>query len=98
MQDRLYPLSAKDIEAIGRSRASRSMPQNVKWWMYGGFGVCVGGFIYGTMGANMWFVIGIVGAGVACVWYSSVLVDRIRKIIIDQLKQDWRDEQGKESR
>jgi len=92
MQDRLYPLSTKDIEAIGKSRASRSLPQNVNWWLYGGAILCIGGFSYSAMGGNIWFVMGMVVAGAVGVCYSAILLDRIRKNIIRQLKQDWRDE------
>ena len=47
MQDTLYPLSPKDIEAIGRARVNRTASQNMKIWMWASMIVCVAGIVYG---------------------------------------------------
>lgn len=97
MQKSLYPLNAKDVEAIGRARATRSLPQNIKWWLYGGLGVCMAGFIYGAMGGKDWVVIGIIAVGALGAWYSTMLVDKIRKGVVSHLKKEWRAEEAQKS-
>ena len=84
-------LDAKDVEAIGKSRANRSLSQNIKYLLYGGSIVCFGGAIYWIMGG------GTVGLGIAFVGMVGVLVgshlaDKWRKVIVTQLKREWRAE------
>ncbi len=91
----LYPLGAKDIEAIAKSRASRSMPQSIKNWLYGGFGVFVVGIIY-WMFKGGWVALGIMVIGAAIAWYSTTLSDKRRKAVMFELKKAWRAEQEKQ--
>ncbi len=88
----LYPLGGKDIEAIGKARANRSLPQNVKNWMYGGIAVAFGGIIYWMFASGGWISIGIMAVGAVLVWYASTLSDKWRKKVITELKRQWRDE------
>jgi len=97
IQDSLYPLSAKDIEAVGKSRVYRDLPQNVKWWLYGGLITCMAGFLYGAMIGSGWIVVGVLAVGAVCVWYSTTLSDKIRGKVVRRLKLDWIEEQNKEA-
>jgi Flp pilus assembly protein TadB len=91
----LYPLDARDIEAIARSRASRSMPKSVKNWLYGGFGVFIVGIIYWIMNGG-WVALGIMVVGAILAWYATSLSDKRRKVVIFELKREWREEQKKQ--
>ena len=97
----LYPLSSRDVEAIGRTRASRHLPQNIKYYLYGGFGLIIEAFLYGTFGGKLLPMMGMLVVGGVLVYYSTTLADKFRKQYIRRLKEDWQDEEEareKESR
>lgn len=91
----LYPLSSKDIEAIGRSRANIKMPQTVKYWLYGGMGICIAALGYGALGGNNWVVICALAVGAIAAWYSSLLAGKVRSKVVKELKAEWREVKGK---
>lgn len=83
-------LDAKDIEAIGRSRANREISQNVKYLLYVSLILCVAG-IYVALNVAMYgFVIVVVG--MVILWVYSSYVDKKRKALVKRLKREWRDE------
>lgn len=87
-------LDAKDREAIGRSRANRDIPQNIKYLLYVSLILCVAG-IYVALNVAMYgFVIVIVG--MAVLWYYSSVVEKRRKIMVKRVNQEWREEQDNE--
>jgi Flp pilus assembly protein TadB len=85
----LYPLDARDIEAIARTRSNNTMPQKIKYWMYGGCGVFFAGIVYWVMSGG-WKALGVMAVGAIVVWYSTTLSDKRRKIITADLKRAWR--------
>lgn len=84
-------LDAKDIEAIGRSRANRTISQNMKYLMYLSLIICMVG-IYIAYGVNAIYGIGVMVVGVALLWVYSSSVDKKRKIMVNRLKREWREE------
>ena len=90
MQDTLYPLSPKDIEAIGRSRVNRTLSQNMKIWMWASLIVCAIGIIAYTVNVTVGIAVMIIG-GIALFLYISA-VDKNRKIIVRKLKREWQAE------
>ncbi len=87
----LYPLDSKDIEAIAKSRSNRTMPQNIKYWMYGGLVAVFIGFVYGAFGTGGMLALAIMAGGVISAWYATSLADKRRKYMAGILKQEWRE-------
>lgn len=93
MQDSLYPLSSKDIEAIGRSRTNRTVSQNMKIWMWGSVVACLVGIYYAyTINVTVGIVIMIIGSVVLFAYSNDM--DKKRKAMVRKLKREWRE--GKE--
>jgi len=93
MQDSLYPLSSKDVEAIGRSRANRSVPQNMKYCMWASMVACLAGIYCAyTIDKVIGIVIMIVGTAVLFVYSNNI--DKKRKAMVRKLKREWREEKG----
>jgi len=91
MQEGLYPLNSKDVEAIGRSRVNRSVPQNMKYWMWASLVACLAGIYCAyTIDRVIGIVIMIVGS-VALFVYSNN-IDKKRKAMVRRLKREWRAE------
>ena len=84
-------LDAKDIEAIGRSRANRAIPQNVKYLMYLSLILCLAG-IYVAYGVNALYGIVIMIVGVIILWAYSSYADKKRKVIVKKLKREYQEE------
>jgi membrane associated rhomboid family serine protease len=84
-------LDAKDIEAIGRSRSNRAIPQNMKYLMYVSLIICLVG-IYVAYGVNAMYGIGIMVVGVILLWVYSSAADKKRKIMVKRLKREYQDE------
>jgi hypothetical protein len=97
MWENLYTLDwdVRDIEAIARSRVSRFMPKRIKNWLYGGFGVFALGLVYWVFNGG-WKALGVMVVGAAIAWYSTILVDRLRKSVTGELKRVWRAELKKQ--
>lgn len=83
-------LDSKDIEAIGRSRANRSIPKNIKNWLYGGIIVMALGFIYWSFAKGGILALGLMGVGIIAIIYANNLADKWRKNIVNQIMQEWR--------
>lgn len=95
MQDTLYPLSSKDVEAIGKSRVNQETPQNMKVLMYAGLIVCLAGIYMAYVVNAMWGIILMV-VGCAVIWTYSHFMDKRRNKMVKQLKREWRElEQGR---
>lgn len=84
-------LDSKDIEAIGRSRANRTISQNMKYLMYLSLIVCMAG-IYVAYGVNAMYGIGIMVVGVILLWVYNSAADKKRKIMVRRLKREYREE------
>jgi len=91
MQDTLYPLNFKDVEAIGRSRANRAISRNLKIWMWASLVVCMIGLYYAYVVNAMIGIIIMIGGCVSLFLYSNQ-VDKIRKIVVKRLKKEWQEE------
>ena len=88
MQDTLYPLSPKDIEAIGRARVNRTVSQNMKIWMWASLIVCVIGMFFAyTINVTAGIAVMIIGC-IALFLYGSA-IDKNRKIMVRKLKREW---------
>ena len=94
MQDTLYPLSPKDVEAIGRSRVNRTASRNMKIWMWASLIVCAIGIIAYTVNGIIGIAIMILGV-IGFFLYSSA-VDKNRKIMVRKLKREWQAEKTKD--
>ncbi len=97
MQDSLFPIGIKDVEAIAKTRANRTLPKDIQYYMYIGIVVSVIGVVI-----CFWEKI-LVGACIALVglvllWLGTIKASNRRNKIARQYKQDWREAQTKESR
>ena len=82
-------LDERDIEAIGKSRANRDIPKDIKYWLYGG--AITGGLaalVLVFYSAN-WYVFGIGLLGAAACWYGTKQADKWRRNIISKLRDDY---------
>ena len=95
MLEDLYPLTTKDIEAIGRSRANRIIPNNLKIWMYASLILCIVG-LYCAYAVNAMAGIIIMIVGCVVLWAYSSSIDKKRKYIVKRLKREWREGQEAE--
>lgn len=91
MQDSLYPLGVKDIEAIGKSRVNRSISKNLRIWMYASLVVfAIGLFCAYTISVMPGMMVMIVGMVVLLVYTNTV--DKTRKAMVKKLKLEWQEE------
>lgn len=97
MQDTLYPLNSKDVEAVARSRANRDIPQNMRYLMYASLIICLVG-LYVAYAVHALGGIGVMIAGCGVLWYYSSFVDKRRKFLTKRLKRDWREIEQKNER
>jgi len=81
----------KDIDAIGRSRASRNISINMKVWMYVSLVVCMVGLYYAYVVDAMIGIV-IMVAGCISLFVYNNKVDKIRKVMVKKLKREWREE------
>ena len=94
MQDGLYPLTVKDIEAIGRARVSRTIPSNIKIWVYVSMALFMVGLGVTYVTGNTIAGMAIMIAGVAVLWGYTSNVDKKRKSLVRELKKEWKEGQG----
>lgn len=96
MQGSLYPLSSKDVEAVGRSRVNRAVPQNMKYWMWASMAAClIGIYCAYTIDKVIGIVIMIIGS-VALFVYSKN-IDKKRKAMVRRLRREWKEEKEEET-
>lgn len=92
MQEGLYPLSSKDVEAVGRSRVNRSLSRNMKIWMWVSLLICAVGVYYAyVIDTRTGMIIMVVGLVSLFVYNNKV--DKIRKAVVRQLRREWWAEQ-----
>jgi len=90
MQESLYPLSSKDVEAIGRSRVNRTVSRNMKIWMWASLIACIIGMFYAySINVTVGIAVMIIGC-IALFLYSSA-VDKKRKIMVRKLKREQKE-------
>ena len=97
MQDTLYPLSSKDVEAVGRSRANREIPQNMKYLLYASLIICLVG-LYVAYAVNAMYGIAIMIVGCIALWVYNYDVDKRRKYLVKRLKREWLETERKNER
>jgi len=95
MQESLYPLNSKDVEAIGRSRVNRTLSQNMKIWMWASMIVCISGIVYGYNASVMVGTVVMILGCISFFLYGSA-VDKKRKAMARRLMREWREEKGEE--
>ena len=90
MQEDLYPLTSKDIEAISRSRTNRNIPKTMKYWLYASLAVCLIGLYYAYI-KDLMVGVGIMVVGCVILMVYSNKVDKIRKVMVKRLKRENRE-------
>lgn len=85
-------LDAKDVEAIGRARANRTIPSKIKYTLYSGVVLTVIGILYWLFTTSLIPSAVITVVGLVVMWYGVGMSDKRRKKIVRGLKDEWRAE------
>jgi hypothetical protein len=97
MQDTLYPLNSKDVEAVARSRANRDIPKNMRYLMYASLIICLAG-LYVAYAVHAMYGIGVMIVGCIVLWVYSSFIDKRRKILTKRLKREWQEAEREDKR